>query len=383
MIKNLLIYLFNLPLYYIMYFIPVKQNLWVFGAWFGEKYFDNPRFLFEYMKINNKNIKVIWITKDISICNQNDIIYKYSIKGFYFSLIGEVYIVTHSTLVDIYPFINGYRRKIIQLWHGIPIKRIGKDDNKNIQNNFKSRIKLWLFPFLQEKYSLVIASSLNDQENMASAFDIDISKVKITGYPRNDIFESYKVNYNIKYKILYAPTLRDGINDEVNLFDDFKFDSRKVLDFLKKHEIYLDIKMHPVNKIDSNFKNSINSKYINFLESKIEINQIIGDYSLLISDYSGIFVDYLLTDRPIIFSPFDYEKYITKDRELYYNYEDITPGPKCKDWEEVILWIKKFKEDQSLFKREREAMKNKFHKYQDGKSCKRVYENILGVISGK
>ncbi|MBE0515255.1 MAG: CDP-glycerol glycerophosphotransferase family protein [Sulfurimonas sp.] len=347
--------------------------MWIFGAWFGEKYFDNPKFLFEHLKKNYPQINAIWVTKDQSICNGQDILYKYSLKAFTLSLQASVFIVTHSTFLDIYRFINTYKRYSIQLWHGIPIKKIGSDDKAS---DLKNKIKLFLFPFLKEKYSLVISSSSSDKKNMSTAFSVPIEKVAITGYPRNDVFIKQQYN-NDKLKILYAPTLRDKVDDEINLFDDFGFDIKSVLKILKEYRIFLDIKMHPANKIDTKFKNSIKSEYIHFLESKIEINEIIQDYSMVISDYSGLYVDYLLTNRPIIFAPFDYEKYITKDRELYYDYDEVTPGPKCKNWDEVLEWVVKFKENPELYKEDREALKNRFHKYQDGKSCERVYREII------
>lgn len=380
MIKRFLIYILNLPLYYAMYFIHPKKNLWIFGAWFGEKYFDNPKFLFEYVQEKYADIEIIWITKDKSICNNKDILYKYSFKAIYKSLRGEVFIVTHSTVMDIYKFINNNSRIVVQLWHGIPIKKIANDDKRYETSSTLKKIKrkliLTLFPFTKPLYRLTIASSEDDKKNMITAFNTIDKNVKVTGYPRNDVFKSNQKNCS-EFKILYAPTLRDKIDDEVNLFDDFGFDSKKVLELLESKNIYLDIKMHPANKIDVKFKNSINSNYIKFLESKIEINEIIQDYSIVVSDYSGLYVDFLLTDRPIIFAPFDYEKYITKDRELYYDYDEVTPGPKCKNWEEVLEWIVKFKENPNLFKKEREEVKNRFHKYQDGRSCERVFNEIV------
>jgi CDP-glycerol glycerophosphotransferase len=386
MIKRVLIYsrhLLNLPLYYLMFIMPPKKNLWIFGSWFGEKYFDNPKFLFEYVKQVNNDIQVVWITKNKSICNKVDIVYKYSFKGLYFSFFGEIYIVSHSTLVDVFPFVNNKVKKVIQLWHGIPIKKIGYDDKLHMYNSFKNNIQLIIFPFLQDKFSLVIASSKSDQINMASAFNIDVSHVKITGYPRNDIFARKLKTQERRYKILYGPTLRNNINSEINLFDDFGFDKEKIINFLEGNKIYLDIKMHPANQIDRKFKDSIQSKYINFLESKSEINDILKDYSLVISDYSGLYVDFLLTNKPIIFAPFDYEKYIAKDRELYYDYNQVTPGPKCKDWNEVIEWIAKFKNDSTLYKSERTKIRNRFHKYQDSRNCERVYNEIIKLGSSK
>ncbi len=378
MIKKAFIYLYSIPLYYLMYLIKPKRHLWIFGAWFGEKYFDNPKFFYEYVKNNHPNIKAIWLTKDKTICNDHDILYSYSIQGIYYAFFGEIYFITHSTASDLPLFINNRARKVVQLWHGIPIKKIGFDDNMSLMSYKNNNIKSKILPFLRPQYSLVISSSLDDQKNMSSAFKVDINDVKITGYPRNDILFHIDTSEALKkFKVLYAPTLRDNLDDEINLFDDFGFNTEKIIRFLHKYNIYLDIKMHPANKIDSKFKHSIDDENINFLDSKIEINDIILDYSIVISDYSGIYVDYLLTNKPIIFAPFDYEKYITKDRELYYDYNEVTPGPKCTNWEEVLEWIEKFKNDPDLFKKERKLIKDQFHKYQDGKSCERVYNEII------
>lgn len=296
-------------------------------------------------------------------------------------MVADVFIVTHATNCDLYDFINHNSRKVIQLWHGIPIKKIGKDDKRHVEKLFKERVKYLLFPFLRAKYSLIIASSIEDQKNMSTAFNVIIDNVKVTGYPRNDIFVSESKLPN-QFKVLYAPTLRDEVGSEVNLFDGYGFDIAKVLRILEANEIFLDIKMHLANKIDIKFKNSINSKYINFLESKMEINEIIKDYSIIISDYSGIYVDYLLTNRPIIFAPFDYEKYIIKDRELYYDYDEVTPGPQCKNWDDVLDWTIKFKENSALYKNEREEVRDRFHRFHDNKNSERVIEAILELGRG-
>ncbi|MCV5480587.1 CDP-glycerol glycerophosphotransferase family protein, partial [Escherichia coli] len=47
----------------------------------------------------------------------------------------------------------------------------------------------------------------------------------------------------------------------------------------------------------------------------------------LITDYSSIYFDYLYLNRPIIFFPFDLEKY-TASRDFYLSYNEATPGVK-------------------------------------------------------
>jgi CDP-glycerol glycerophosphotransferase len=56
---------------------------------------------------------------------------------------------------------------------------------------------------------------------------------------------------------------------------------------------------------------------------------------LLITDYSSIFFDFLLLDRPMIFFAYDLDKYLAEDRAMYFEYDSITPGVKCHNYDEL------------------------------------------------
>jgi len=384
-VKNLLLGLLNLPLYWIAKLVPKDENIWIFGSWLGEKYADNSKYLFEYINKKHPEIRAIWITKDVSIINklkkEGYEVYKaYSIKSIMISLKAKCSIFVQSNKYDNLLFLNNSKVKKIQLWHGAPLKKIGFDDKiftKNSLPKLLYKLKHFLFPFLNEQYDLVVAISEEDRKNFRTAFKV--KKISITGYPRNDALFKFKYKKNKGYTVIYLPTFRGNIGDKIDLFSDFNFDIEKWNEILCQNNIVLNIKMHPVNKpkdeLIEKYK-SLNS--ISFME-EVDVAEILPNTDILITDYSSVFFDFLLTNRPIIFAPFDYEKYITKDRELYYDYDEVTPGPKCKNWDEVLEWIVKFKENPELYKEEREVIKNRFHKYQDGKNCERVYKEIIKI----
>lgn len=83
-----------------------------------------------------------------------------------------------------------------------------------------------------------------------------------------------------------------------------------------------------------------------------------------------------MLERPIIFAPFDFEKYQKVDRELYFDYDSISPGPKCTNWLEVVGWIKMFKEEPSLYSEERGKVKEIFHNFNDANNSARVLSEI-------
>ena len=73
-----------------------------------------------------------------------------------------------------------------------------------------------------------------------------------------------------------------------------------------------------------------------------DINKILYNVDLLITDYSSVFYDYLILDRPILFSSFDLMEYQKIDREFYEDYQSSTPGIKCYDWDEIQFQLRKY-----------------------------------------
>jgi len=58
-----------------------------------------------------------------------------------------------------------------------------------------------------------------------------------------------------------------------------------------------------------------------------EIMDYLNNFDLLITDYSSIYFDYLLLDRPIIFLPYDIDAY-SGENGFTVPYDEFTPG--CK-----------------------------------------------------
>ena len=129
----------SFPFYLISLLIPRSLNIWVFGAWFGNQFNDNTAYLFKYVLCNQSNVKAVWLTKNSQIIKDlrkkgYPIYHKNSIKGFWYgSRAGATFINCG------YDDVNKYCIKqslIVQLWHGIPLKKIKSDDmiNENIQH---------------------------------------------------------------------------------------------------------------------------------------------------------------------------------------------------------------------------------------------------------
>nr|CAD67944.1 teichoic acid biosynthesis protein [Thermotoga sp. RQ2] len=291
------------------------------------------------------------------------------------------------------PLIKRRKQLVVELWHGIPLKAMGLIDRSLGKCNKK------LYAYVANKPDIIISTSVFYNTIINACYGCYKNPYVITGLPRNDfLFEKGRLNeivpqiHNYKWKILFSPTFRlgyenrvEGLKRESNLFGFDRFDHDGFLDFLRKHKILFIAKLHPFEEryYKALYENKENHNMF-FLsnqilrEKRIDLYEILPDIDLLITDYSSIYFDYLLLDRPMIFVCNDLEKYRKIRGLLLEPYDFWTPSPKVtsqeqlqKELERVIL------KKGDNYREQRKIIRDIVHKYQDGKSCERIYEFVL------
>lgn len=383
--KIIVKYFFNLffvPIWYLQKIIPRSKKVLIFGGWSGLKYADNSKYLFEYIKSENKELRCIWLTRNKKILKKlnhlNIECYLInSFRGIWFSLISKNFIIC-STKKDINSyFTNG--GKIYQLWHGAPMKKIGLDDNFTKSNSILNIIKKFVFPFTYEyNYNFTLSTSEIFNDYLCSAFDLNQNQIMKFGYPRNDqyfknkkhaLVEKIDKNYNNPLKLIFLPTYRKYSINKIFFNEEFYTLNK----FFKKNNVVLFTKTHFENNSSTkSYSNIINLDNFNILD----LNEVLFEMDVLLTDFSGAYFDFLLTEKPIIFTPFDLTKYVNYERELYFKYDDIVAGPITKNWNEVKEQISKLGKS-DMFKNSRKLMNHKFNSYNNGNSSKHICEFIL------
>lgn len=385
--KKLIFYIYNLILYFISYLVPKDNKVWLFGSWGGLRYADETKYLFEYIVKNKPDIQAIWITKSQTIYeqlqNENKKVYfSYSTPAIWYSMRAKVLFVTQSIHSDLHYFNNHKTIHRVQLWHGTSFKKALYDSHfakMNIKSQKKKKFLNFIIPFYNEQYDLMAATSKEDRIHLSTAFRISKEKIKILGHPRNDILFAKKET-SAKKNILYAPTLRRDNNNKV--LDVFNSDEINIIDeMMKKVKAKLYVKLHPFNTPKAHLLESLTkAENIILMNQGADIQETMITCDIFMTDYSSSWIDYLLTDRPIIFAPFDYDNYLLEDRTFYYDYDETTPGPKVKNWIEASEWIEKFLDDPSLYSEERKTIKDRFHTFQDVNSSERIYQTVIKEI---
>lgn len=395
-------YLFLLPIYWISCIIPKNKDLWVLGAWFGHKFADNSKYLFLYIKREHPEIRAVWLAREANVVNDlrgmgYEAYMAYSLKGSLISVRAGCIIISTS-FNDVNRYIIGGAKKII-LWHGTPLKKIVYDDEISLrwrkrQKNLIIDILLKLSPYPVADCDICISPSEEVSLKFASAFAKPKESIRLTGYPRNDAFfnvpwqadkdafYSMKIRQTTRcqYLITYLPTHREaGLKDTEYLFSSYGFNADDLDRLLQRHNAAFVIKTHYYNQFD-NAISEMSQRIFRPSDSQLpDIYPLLTATDILITDYSSVYFDYLLLGRPIIFAPFDLEDYVKRDRELYYDYDTVTPGPKAKNWPEVLDLIEKILiEDE--WKERREKICRRFNEFRDGKSSSRVFEEIRKLL---
>lgn len=361
------------------YLIPKNNNLLIFWSWNWKSFKWNTKYLYLYW-LKNTDYSIYFLTKNkeiISILKNKKVLNIYSIKAF-FTILRAKYIFIEQSTKDIsYMWFLVWNFSIVQTWHWIPLKNIELPDSKNIFRN--------IFNFLLKKefrsYNFLIWTSNFTNNIFKKVFNNQ--NIFITWYPRNDIFfnknllldDIYnKLNLSWYKKIItYAPTFRDTW--------DLKPFSQDFLDKLntfciENNYLFL-LKLHPFDKSKNlsinNFKNIIN------LDKTTDLQELLVNTDILITDYSSVFFDFMITKKPIIYYSFDYNFYIKNCRDMYFDYYKDIPGPFIKSEDELLelleninIWF-----NDKDYKNKYLSFIDKIHKYQDWNSSKRVFNLII------
>lgn len=224
------------------------------------------------------------------------------------------------------------------------------------------------------------------------------NKMKIFGLPRNDFL--FKPNRYLKKLniapdnkiIIWMPTFKHIKNSTRN---DFKSNEIKdislitkenltlINDILKSKKAYLIIKYHPAQ--DMRYVEKFEFSNIIFLtneeleKNNIELYKLLGASDALITDFSSVFFDYLLVDKPIGFELCDKEKYEQGRGFLVENPLDYMPGDRIYNIEQLLNFIISICNNQDKYKKERKKILNEIHDFKDGKSSERILE-FLNII---
>ena len=385
-------------------------NLMVVISRPGSTFSDNSKYFFVYASSMVKPVEqIVYLTIDRNVHRSilaaaGQTVLHPSLKSMYFLLkCGHAITDFDWFKFGAYPLIIGAR--LTQLWHGAPLKHIELD----LLRKRLAATPDWLHPLIKLQKKIIGRYPYYDHVVSTSAWFTDnafrqcfrAKRFIATGYPRNDILFGWPEPDCVAYRLsrlnvdertldkvreakrgglricLYVPTFRNDMTDPF----DTEIELSRLSVFAKNNNLLFVLKLHPF----------MQGKYrIDHYPHLIEYAPVGDVYplmphcDLLITDYSSIFFDFLLLDKPIVFFPYDLEHYLSQDRAMYFDYDSMTPGPKCQTYDHLEDQVKKVlsKKYEDEYAEMREKISQLAHDHKDNQASERILSTLRKINFG-
>lgn len=379
-------FIFNIITALANIFIRRDQKVILVGAWMGEKFADNSRFLYQYLYLNKDKLglkRVIWYTRNAKVYDDltkqgYDVIQHGGKHVAYWHLKSGVHIICNDSLdfMPVKPDIEtrfSWGAKKIQLWHGVGMKSVGADSNKERKKNSKKS------DFNRAISTLIKHSSILSSGGWQNCFFLSSShfngevNIRIAGckennllyscYPRNCECLEYLNNeseiiaYLNRYRkrILFLPTFRD---------DDVKYenpiDSLAIRTFLETNDVLWIEKSHPADK---NFINESNKyKNVLLLDSDFDVNVLYPFVDVVLTDYSSVSFDAIYHEIPLIMYTPDYLSFKEGSVGFLFDISDFCGQFMVCTLDDLLVFLEKSISSPETYKAERKTSYKKLKK---------------------
>ena len=294
----------------------------------------------------------------------------------WFELLGRArYLVVNASLP--YFFRKREGQLYYQTWHGTPLKRIAHDRPHLDFFNWHHRRQLLV---ARDGWDFLLSQSRFCTEFLSSAFRYS-GPVMEVGYPRNDILVSQdgdgirrrvRAHFGIPEGakvVLYAPTWRDNARIGRVFTKVLYLDPLEVVSSIE--DSYLLVRGH-YNSVGAAEDRSSSERVLDVTRYP-DIADLYLAADVLVTDYSSVFFDFVITDKPMVFLAPDLASYRDDNRGFYLDYHETVPGPICLTTREVVESIKAPDD----FAKIRAAFRERFAPLDDGSAAARVVDGIL------
>lgn len=371
--------------YYVMYCkvfknkVSLYKNIWLISER-GTDARDNGYFLYKYVIKNHPEIDARYIiSKDSPDFNKIKELGKYIIYGsreHYIAFITSKMLIS-AHLMGFSPDMGLFVRlqryhllkipgKIVMLQHGIT----------------KDNLSFWNPNILN--LSLLISGAKSEYDYFISKFGFSKEIVKLTGFSRFD-----NLTKNKSKNILFMPTHRiylHNISDKEFMKTDYYkhindlINNEELNKILNKNDMYFILYVHYEFQKYSHLFHTNSNRIIIANINNYDVQELLINSCLLITDYSSVFFDYAYMEKPILYYQFDYQKFREKHyKEGFFSYMKDGFG---KVVDNELDLMKEIKHNiNNGFKLEKEYIKkiHDFFPIQDQKNTKRIFDEIIKI----
>ena len=405
-----------LPLFWIMDRLLRKQSYcWAFFAHPLKRtqFVENSRAVFEEVKADPRICKRIFtrgpgVTIELEGACNTEVINLQSVGGLMSLARCGVVLLTNSVTMDLalrwsdgsrsFPRLSLSRRLVVNLWHGIPLKRLfalANPEQRKQGDRVAYRRRERAF------YAGLVASSDVDSYAMTAIFyPISYDSVWVTGLPRNDLLKraepqlpefmrrdlaAVRALKKGRRLVVYAPTYRESAIEAASYYQFNEREISALRELLDRHGAVLGFRMHYFRNAEQlfNMERFVDGHTLIDLghEQIAEIAPVLREADIVVTDYSSVYIDALYLDRPVISFAYDLEHYRSRQNGLLYDLDLAFPGPVVNRFDALLMSL-----DQLLRSPQQHLTdhycktKKLFFAYDDDGNSRRVVDRIAGLI---
>lgn len=373
--------------------VPRSRDRWVFGCAVGVA--DGALALWEVAVARGED--ALWLTgsaREARDAEARGIPHrpKRGLGGWWATARARVVVVTHGFGdVNRYGVTGAF---VVQLWHGIPLKRIGLDSPETLRSSILPRSRV-VRAALRRAYAgaasrirVLPAASELVRGRLESAFGLPSTRVPVTGEPRVDVLsrgtaDERRARARERLRemlgelpgtriVLYAPTWRDGAPDPA-VPDAAQW--RRIDAALERADAALLVRSHPLGA--GEYRPPAGTDRVRRLGSDVvaDVTPLLPGMDLLVTDYSSLAFDAGLVPLPVLFLAPDLAEYRAR-RGMYGRYADVAGEDRVEDWEALLPRLEDVLADPEPARAASFALSERMHAFRDGRNAERVHDAI-------
>lgn len=373
---SIFIFLVALPLAVINKISNRKKPIWLVCELKNTAH-DNGYHFFKYIRNNHPEINCFYaIDKKCldyyKVADFGNVIQFGSLKHWVYYLSAEYNISSHkegnpnhALFTFLHLYLHLFNNRVF-LQHGII-----KDDTK-------------MFYYKNTYFKYFVCGAKREYEFIKEKFGYPQKSVIYTGLAR---FDNLYDNCVDKKKILVIPTWRrwfETSKDEdffknsayFNNWNNF-LNNANLIKFIEENNVEIVFFPHyGVRKFSHLFK--FNSKNITMINDDIvDLQKLLKESSLMITDYSSVYMDFAYMRKPIIYYQFDYDEYRKSHfEEGYFSYIDDGFGSVIKKEDDLVNKLKKYYYSDYTIEKKYINRMEQFFELHDANNCSRIF-NVL------
>lgn len=350
-LTDIAVYLSNATIYPLSKLIPREAGLWAFGAP-GGRFEGNAKYLFLWATHHYDGARCIWISDNpVLVRKLRSRGYaahrRWSLAGIRTAARARTYFVNDNGSDVNFALSGG--AEVFNLWHGVGLKNVNRGARVGFNADLLRRGRNPFFYIrnmrrFERPHWILATSRVTATRFFARCFAVPSSRAPALGYPRLDptidrslrelalSFDGYgqfdAAARRFSKIILYAPTVRTS---DASLLAEALPDLDALSAALSRQDAMLLLKLHPRSMPQ---RSSVPlPENIELLSEDLDVYPVLDRIDALITDYSSLFFDYIFfRSSGVVLYTFDFDTYVTRDRDLAWDYAKVTVGARADDF---------------------------------------------------